>query len=359
MPGGLGGSSSASGNNPLGGNGGTRDSSFSNNKDNGDNGNDEGGGMIQADSATNSLIITAPEPVYRNLRAVIDQLDARRAQVYIEALIVELSATTVANLGYSVQGLLLSNGGNNALYGSSSFGQNNGNIADLTALGATASSNISSLASSMPILPNGLNVGLSYTASATISVSVAYLRRCRRRQHPCRRRTSSRSTTRKRRSSSARTAGRDRFVRHVDRQHGDVTAFNTFDRRDVGVTLHVKPQITQGGVLKLQLYQKDSRLTPPPTNNPGGVTINTRSIQSTVLADDGEIVVLGGLMQDQNNNGNSKIALLGDIPFIGSLFRSKNKTRTKTNLMVFLRSVIMRAMNICVSSSMVRSRIIA
>jgi general secretion pathway protein D len=121
-----------------------------------------------------------------------------------------------------------------------------------------------------------------------------------------------------------------------------VTAFNTFDRRDVGVTLHVKPQITDGGILKLQLYQEDSSVDPTTTNNPGGVTINTRSIQSTILADDGEIVVLGGLMQDQYNAGNSKIPLLGDIPWIGSLFRSENKTRTKTNLMVFLRPVIVR-----------------
>jgi general secretion pathway protein D len=108
------------------------------------------------------------------------------------------------------------------------------------------------------------------------------------------------------------------------------------------VTLHVKPQITQDGILKLQLYQEDSSVDTTTTNNPGGVTINTRSIQSTILADDGEIVVLGGLMQDQYNTSNSKIPLLGDIPWIGQLFRSEQKTRTKTNLMVFLRPVIVR-----------------
>jgi general secretion pathway protein D len=121
-----------------------------------------------------------------------------------------------------------------------------------------------------------------------------------------------------------------------------VTAFNTFDRRDVGITLHVKPQITTNGVLKLQLYQEDSSVDQTTTNNPGGVTINTRSIQSTILADDGEIIVLGGLMQDNYSTSNSKIPLLGDIPWIGQLFRSEAKTRTKTNLMVFLRPVIVR-----------------
>ena len=106
---------------------------------------------------------------------------------------------------------------------------------------------------------------------------------------------------------------------------------------------------------------------PPRRNNPGGVTINTRSIQSTILADDGEIIVLGGLMQDQYNADNSKVPLLGDIPWIGSLFRTESKTRTKTNLMVFLRPVIVRdqatatqsrttATTICASSSTVRRR---
>jgi general secretion pathway protein D len=104
----------------------------------------------------------------------------------------------------------------------------------------------------------------------------------------------------------------------------------------------VKPQITTGGILKLQLYTEDSSVDETTINNPGGVTINTRSIQSTILADDGEIVVIGGLMQDQYSTSNSKIPLLGDIPWIGQLFRSESKTRTKTNLMVFLRPVIVR-----------------
>ena len=83
------------------------------------------------------------------------------------------------------------------------------------------------------------------------------------------------------------------------------------------MTLHVKPQITEGGILKLQLYQEDSSVDTTTTNNPGGVTINKRSIQSTMLADNGEIIVIGGLMQDNYNAGNSKMPLLGDIPWIG------------------------------------------
>jgi general secretion pathway protein D len=121
------------------------------------------------------------------------------------------------------------------------------------------------------------------------------------------------------------------------------TAFNTYDRVDVGLTLHIKPQITAGGVLKLQLYTEDSAIVNGTTNattNPAGPEFTKRSIQSTVLADNGEIIVLGGLMQDNYEVSNSKVPLLGDIPWIGQLFRSENKTRTKTNLMVFLRPVI-------------------
>ncbi|KND61477.1 General secretion pathway protein D [Candidatus Burkholderia verschuerenii] len=337
-------SSSSSSSNPMSGGGGTRDQSFSNNNNNDNNSSDQGGGMIQADSATNSLIITAPDPVYRNLRTVIDQLDARRAQVYIEALIVELSATTAANLGIQWQGALLSNGGNNALYGSTSFGSGNSNIVDLTLTGNMISSTGTTGLSS-PILPNGLSLGLLHKfgnffglgglLQALSSSSDANI-------------LSTPNLITLDNEEAKIVVGQNvpvvtgSYATPTANTATSVTAFNTFDRRDVGVTLHVKPQITESGVLKLQLYQEDSTVDNTTTNNPGGVTINTRSIQSTVLADDGEIVVLGGLMQDQYNNGNSKIPLLGDIPWIGNLFRSENKQRTKTNLMVFLRPVIVR-----------------
>jgi general secretion pathway protein D len=343
LPGGLGGTSGSS-NNPMSGGAGNRDSSFSSNKDN-ESGNDQGGGMIQADAATNSLIITAADPVYRNLRAVIDQLDARRAQVYIEALIVELSATTGANLGIQWQGLLLSNGGNNALYGSSSFGQGNTNIVDLTLQGNAIAQNPSAITSTTGLLAQGLNIGLLHRfgnlfglggllQALSTSADANIL--------------STPNLITLDNEEAKIVVGQNvpvvtgSYATPTANAATSVTAFNTFDRRDVGVTLHVKPQITDGGVLKMQIYQEDSSVDATTKNDPGGVTINTRSVQSTILADDGEIVVLGGLMQDQYNNNNSKIPLLGDIPFIGSLFRSESKTRTKTNLMVFLRPVIVR-----------------
>jgi len=122
-----------------------------------------------------------------------------------------------------------------------------------------------------------------------------------------------------------------------------VQQFNSFGRQNVGISLHVRPQITEDGVIKLLIYQEDSAVdhsVPTPADG-SGPTFDTRSIRSTVLADNGEIIVLGGLIQDKYNSSQSKVPLLGDIPWIGGLFRYETKTRDRSNLMVFLRPVIL------------------
>ncbi|MEX3915537.1 type II secretion system secretin GspD [Paraburkholderia sp. BR10872] len=307
-------------------------------KDKGDE--NQPGGMIQADAATNSLIITAPDAVYRNLRAVINQLDARRAQVYIEALIVELNSTTNANLGIQWQ---VANGN---LYAGTNLSTGSGNsIINLTAA-AAADASTGGLASALGAsgLQQGLNVGwiknifgvrglgallqaLSQTADANV-LSTPNLITLDNQEAKIVVGTNVPIQTGSYSNLTSGTAS---------------TAFNTYDRVDVGLTLHIKPQITDGGILKLQLYTEDSAIVTGTTNattNPAGPEFTKRSIQSTVLADNGEIIVLGGLMQDNYQVANSKVPLLGDIPWIGQLFRSENKTREKTNLMVFLRPVI-------------------
>ncbi|MDE1181342.1 type II secretion system secretin GspD [Paraburkholderia sp.] len=346
------GSTSASGSNPMGGssNGGNNSAAFLGDKDNTNSSEDSnsGGGMIQADAATNSLIITAPDPVYRNLRTVIDQLDARRAQVYIEALIVELSATTSANLGIQWQGALLSSSGNNGVYGGSNFASNGSQgIVNLTATGAAIAQNPTTAlaAAGTGLLNNGLNIGLLHQFGNVFGLG-GLLQALS--QNTDANILSTPNLITLDNEEAKIVVGQNvpivtgSYATPTANTTTSVSAFNTFDRQDVGITLHVKPQITEGGVLKLQLYQEDSSVDSTTTSNPGGVTINKRSIQSTILADDGEIVVLGGLMQDNYANGNSKVPLLGDIPWLGQLFRSENKSRTKTNLMVFLRPVIVR-----------------
>ncbi len=295
------------------------------------------GGMIQADSATNSLIITASDPVYRNLRSVIDQLDARRAQVYIEALIVELNSTTQGNLGIQWQvasGQFL--GGTN-LAPTAGTGLGN-SIVNLTSGGTAATTG---LAANLAGLSQGLNIGwlhnmfgvqgLGALLQYFAGVSDANV-------------LSTPNLITLDNEEAKIVVGQN--VPIATGSYSNLTsgttsnAFNTYDRRDVGLTLHVKPQITDGGILKLQLYTEDSAVVSGTTNAQTGPTFTKRSIQSTILADNGEIIVLGGLMQDNYQVSNSKVPLLGDIPWIGQLFRSESKQRQKTNLMVFLRPVI-------------------
>ena len=119
------------------------------------------------------------------------------------------------------------------------------------------------------------------------------------------------------------------------------TPFQTIERKDVGLTLKIKPQILGGGSVRLQVYQEVSSVIASATNA-AGVTTNKRSIESNILVDKGQIVVLGGLIQDSVNDVKNQVPLLGDIPLLGSLFRYETRTRSKTNLMVFIRPYVMR-----------------
>ncbi|MBN3823407.1 type II secretion system secretin GspD [Burkholderia sp. Ac-20384] len=344
--GGLGGSSSSSSYGGGSSSGGSLGSGglLGGDKDKGDD--NQPGGMIQADAATNSLIITASDPVYRNLRSVIDQLDARRAQVYIEALIVELNSTSQGNLGIQWQvasGQFL--GGTNLNPG---LGLGN-SIINLTAGGVTnAAGGITGggLANNLGALSQGLNIGwlhnmfgvqgLGALLQYFAGVSDANV-------------LSTPNLITLDNEEAKIVVGQN--VPIATGSYSNLTsgntnnAFNTYDRRDVGLTLHVKPQITDGGILKLQLYTEDSAVVAGTTSAQTGPTFTKRSIQSTILADNGEIIVLGGLMQDNYQVSNSKVPLLGDIPWIGQLFRSESKVRAKTNLMVFLRPVIISDRN--------------
>jgi general secretion pathway protein D len=120
--------------------------------------------------------------------------------------------------------------------------------------------------------------------------------------------------------------------------------FQTIERKDVGITLRIKPQVGEGGTVRMTIFQESSSLSDkvaPGTSNAGPST-DKRSIESTVVVDDGAILVLGGLIEDKFTQNTSKVPLLGDIPLLGGLFRSESRTRTRTNLMVFLRPVVMR-----------------
>ncbi len=295
------------------------------------------GGIVQADTATNSLIITASDPVYRNLRGVIEQLDARRAQVYVESMIVEISANRASELGIQWQGI------SGRLFGGTNFTAGGSNILNLSgasnALTNRGSSTSAAAAALIPDIP-GLNIGVIDRA-----LGLGALIRAFANDDSVNILSTPNLITLDNEEAKILIGQNIPVTTGSYAQTGSsatVTPFNTFDRKDVGITLRVRPQISEGGTVKLQIYQESSSVVPGTLNAIQGPTTNVRSIETNVLVDDGQIVVLGGLLEDTYGNGLQKVPGLGDIPVLGALFRYENKTRQKTNLLVFLRPYVLR-----------------
>jgi len=120
-----------------------------------------------------------------------------------------------------------------------------------------------------------------------------------------------------------------------------VNPFQTVERKDIGLTLKVKPQISQGGTVKMAIYQETSSISP--TVNAAGLITSKRSIDTNVLVDDGQIVVLGGLIDDNLQDNEDQVPGLGSIPWLGNLFKYRSRIHNKTNLMVFLRPTVIRS----------------
>lgn len=288
-----------------------------------------GGGFIQADQATNALIITAPEPVYLNLRQVIDQLDRRRAQVFIEALVVELTSTRADEFG--IQWQFGTTSGNNRVVAGTNFSTGGANIINLAESVSTAKTT-----GTLGIAP-GLNIGFYNTVSGLGALVRALA-------------TDSRANILSTPSLLTLDNEEARIVigqnvpfltgQYVQSSNSaTATPFQTIERKDVGLTLRVKPQISEGGTVRMQLQQEVSSVQQDTASGP---ITNKRAIDSTVLVDDGMIVVIGGLMEDSVTKGSDKVPALGDLPLIGNLFRYNTGNRAKTNLMVFLRPRIVR-----------------
>lgn len=300
------------------------------------------GGIIQADPSTNSLIITASEPVYRNLRGVIEDLDARRAQVYIESMIVEVTSTQASELGIQWQGLVNS-GGSVTGFAGTNFGTGGQNIVNLTAAGVLYGENkTAGLAAIQQLLPTagGLNLGVVNKA-----LGLGALLRALGTNGSVNLLSTPNLITLENEEAKILIGQNIPITTGSYAQTGSsasVTPFQTFDRKDVGITLRVRPQISEGGLVKMQIYQESSSVVAGTLANTSGPTTNVRSIETNVLVDDGQIIVLGGLIEDNYGDGVQKVPLLGDIPWIGSLFRYENKNRAKTNLLVFLRPYVMR-----------------
>ncbi len=290
--------------------------------------------QIQADAATNSLIITASEAQYRQLKSVIDKLDARPAQVFIEALVAEVNTNKLTDFGVQWQTNLGAKGDQNVGLLGTNYGSGLANILGLATVdekdvnldGAPVGMNFGLLRRANGVYVLGMLANfLESTGDGNVLATPNVL-------------------TLDNEESRVIVGQNVPFVTGAYQQTNNSVnnPFQTIERKDVGMTLRVKPQINDDGSIKLKIFQEISSIDASSKNDPAGLITNKRSIETNVIVDDGAIVVLGGLLQDEYADGQSKVPLLGDIPGLGNLFKSQNRSRRKTNLMVFIRPTVLR-----------------
>ena len=292
-----------------------------------------GGVTIQADATTNTLLISAPEPLYRSLREVIDLLDQRRAQVVIESLIVEVGEDDASEFGVQWQ---TGNLGGNGVIGGANLGGSGINTNGKT---------------SIDVLPQGLNLGY---VNGTVDIpgigkilDLKVLARALKSKGGTNVLSTPNLLTLDNEAASIFVGQTIPFVSGSYVTGGGGTSnnpFQTVTREEVGLKLNVRPQISEGGTVKLDIYQEvssiDERASAAATS--AGIVTSKRAIDTSILLDDGQIMVLGGLLQDGYSQSNDAVPWLSTIPGIGALFRNERRSITKTNLMVFLRPYIIR-----------------
>ncbi len=297
------------------------------------------GGFVQADPATNSLIITAPEPLYRQMRVVIDQLDGRRAQVFVEAMIVKLDTSKSAQFGVQWQNLFGSKGDSTITGVGTNFGSGSGNI--ITATGAIANGlDGVTTALSNSSAPGGLNLGVlkKFGQYYTLGALANFLE-----QEGGGNILSMPTLVALDNEEAQILVGQNvPFLTGSYAQStgtSTVSPFQTVERKDVGLILKVKSQIGEGGTVRMVVTQELSSIG---SQSAQGPITNKTSVQTTVSVDNNDLLVLGGLMQDEFSDGQSGVPGLSKIPLIGNLFKGADRKRTKSNLMIFLRPIVMR-----------------
>ena len=293
--------------------------------------------VIQAYAPTNSIIITASEPVYRSLRTVIDALDQRRAQVYVEALIVEVSTGLASEFGVQW------NAGRNIGDGQTVFGGTNFST-------GSAVSNILAAAANPSLIGQGLNVGIikGTLKIPGTDIEIANLQLLARALEGNTNANvlSTPNVLTLDNEEAKITVGQN--VPFITGSYTPVSGsatnpFQTIERKDVGITLKVTPTVSEAGAVKLKLFQEVSSVTRDKVLvQSADIITNKRTLETTALIDSGQIVVLGGLIQDDQQAAQDKVPLLGDIPYLGALFRYETRNRKRTNLMIFLRPVVLK-----------------
>lgn len=278
--------------------------------------------LIQADSMTNSLIITAPDHIFNNLRAVIDKLDVRRAQVYVEALIAEVNVSKSGEFGVQLAGAAGKVGF------LSSIGSTNANLATLYS-GFKGDSLSVAAGSYLGLYSGGSLVALAAAINKSGDGNVL----------------STPNLLMLDNEEAKITVGQNIPIvtgSYTTSSSGSTNPFTTVERKDIGIKLKVRPQVSDGGTITLTVSQEVSAIDSTVNTDGAGIATKVRTIDTKVLVDSGQTIVLGGLIQDNVTVNKSKTPLLGDIPWLGQLFRYETRSSEKVNLMVFLRPRILR-----------------
>ena len=288
---------------------------------------------IRADMETNALVVTAARADFKIIEQVIEKLDVRRLQVYVEALIAEVDTRTTQELGVQ-------------------FGIGDGVRADRR--GVVGGTNFEVGASLQSVLANPLAAGAGLSlgfVDGTITLpdgtevyNLTALAKALEGQTDANVLSTPNILTMDNEQAEIIVGQNVPFLTGAYTQINEGTAvanpFQTVERRDIGLTLRIKPQITEGSAIKMEIFQEVSNVAQ--RGEALDLVTNTRSLETTIVAENNQMVVLGGLMQDDLSNNVQKVPLLGDIPLLGNLFRFKGKTRRKTNLLVFLRPQVIR-----------------
>ena len=294
---------------------------------------------IWADKQTNALVITAAPKMMRQILSVVDRLDIRRAQVHLEAILVEITTTRAAELGVNWAVFSREEGSTIPI---GTFNQDVGG----TSLGSLASAIIDPdvLESGNVTLPTGLTLGAGMIDDNGLNFAV--LLRALRNDGSSNILQTPSITTLDNEEAEIKVAQEVPFITGQytntgTTNQGSVNPFQTIQREEVGNILKITPQINEGTAVQLKIEQENSNLTQGVAGAVDLIT-NKRTISTTVLVEDGGMIVLGGLITDSVNEGEARVPILGNIPIIGELFKTRNGNKEKRNLMVFIRPTILR-----------------
>jgi len=291
---------------------------------------------VWADTQTNAIIINAPPKMMRSLMQIVDKLDIRRAQVLVEAIIVEVIADKTAELGVT---WALEGSGSNTPIALTNFPGTGSNVLDLgSAIGSGGNVDPTGLFSS------GITIGVGRLSDNDISFA-AVLSALQGDADTNIISTPSIVTTDN--EEATLNVGQEvpfvtgSFTNTGTGTGGAVNPFQTIQRQQVGVKLSITPQINEGDSLLLTISQEISNIA---SSSAGAVDLitNQRIIETTVIVDDGQTLVLGGLLEDTLRESDQRVPVLGRIPLLGNLFRSRKTDKVKTNLLIFIKPKILR-----------------